>query len=249
MSTSDLPDIISNRIGRAARTVRHVCGQVVIEGLDRRSKYLLFRFGADTLLVHFGMTGSLRAFVNPPPRRLHDHVDIVLDSGLTLRYHDPRRFGAMLWLPPPAEAHPLLAGLGPEPFDRACDADYLWRATRRRGLYAGTGIGVLFLLVLAAQLLPEERADRPVSAAASVTATATTTTTTPKTTKNAKNAKPKAAPASSTPALAVGSPKTEASQTAPVPQRVATPTRTPQRPRERPRATRRSAYAPSAPRR
>jgi formamidopyrimidine-DNA glycosylase len=78
------------------------------------------------------MTGSLRAFGNPPPRRPHDHVDIVLDSGLTLRYHDPRRFGAMLWLPPPAEAHPLLAGLGPEPFDPACDADYLWRATRRR---------------------------------------------------------------------------------------------------------------------
>ena len=51
---------------------------------------------------------------------------------MTLRYHDPRRFGAMLWLPPPAEAHPLLASLGPEPFDPACDADYLWRATRRR---------------------------------------------------------------------------------------------------------------------
>jgi len=103
-----------------------------VDAVHRRSKYLLFRFSGDTLLVHFGMTGSLRAFSNPPPRRPHDHVDIVLDSGLTLRYHDPRRFGAMLWLPPPAEEHPLLAGLGPEPFDRACDADYLWRATRRR---------------------------------------------------------------------------------------------------------------------
>ena len=103
-----------------------------IDAVDRRSKYLLFRCSGDTLLVHFGMTGSLRAFRNPPPRRPHDHVDIVLDSGLTLRYHDPRRFGAMLWLPPPAEAHPLLSGLGPEPFDGSCDADYLWRATRRR---------------------------------------------------------------------------------------------------------------------
>lgn len=103
-----------------------------IDAIDRRSKYLLFRCSDDTLLVHFGMTGSLRAFLNPPPRRPHDHVDIVLDSGLTLRYHDPRRFGAMLWLPPPAETHPLLSGLGPEPFDPACDADYLWRATRRR---------------------------------------------------------------------------------------------------------------------
>ena len=104
-----------------------------LDAIDRRSKYLLFRCSDDTLLVHFGMTGSLRAFPNPPPpRRPHDHVDIVLDSGLTLRYHDPRRFGAMLWLPPPAETHPLLSGLGPEPFDPACDADYLWRATRRR---------------------------------------------------------------------------------------------------------------------
>jgi formamidopyrimidine-DNA glycosylase len=84
------------------------------------------------LLVHFGMTGSLRAFVRPPPRRLHDHVDIVLDSGVTLRYHDPRRFGAMLWLSGPAEAHPLLSGLGPEPFDPACNPDYLWGASRRR---------------------------------------------------------------------------------------------------------------------
>ena len=103
-----------------------------IDALERRSKYLLFRLAADTLLVHFGMTGSLRAFTNPPPRRAHDHVDILLDSGITLRYHDPRRFGAMLWLPPPAGEHALLAGLGPEPFDEACNAAYLWQATRNR---------------------------------------------------------------------------------------------------------------------
>ena len=70
-----------------------------IDALQRRSKYLLFRFSEGTMLVHFGMTGSLRAFSDPPPRVQHDHVDIVLDSGVTLRYHDPRRFGAMLWLP------------------------------------------------------------------------------------------------------------------------------------------------------
>lgn len=103
-----------------------------IDRLDRRGKYLLFRLGEDTLLVHLGMTGSLRALEQPTPRRTHDHVDIVLDSGVTLRYHDPRRFGAMLWVPPPADAHPLLAALGPEPFDPACDANYLWRATRNR---------------------------------------------------------------------------------------------------------------------
>jgi len=103
-----------------------------IDALDRRGKYLLFRLSDDTLLVHLGMTGSLRAYSDPPPPRAHDHVDIVLDSGVLLRYHDPRRFGAMLWLPPPAEGHALLADLGPEPFDAAFDADYLWRALRRR---------------------------------------------------------------------------------------------------------------------
>ena len=111
---------------------RRIAGRSV-DALDRRSKYLLFRLGADTLLMHFGMTGSLRAFERtPPPRRAHDHVDVVLDSGATLRYHDPRRFGALLWLPAPAERHPLLATLGPEPFDDAFDADYLYRESRRR---------------------------------------------------------------------------------------------------------------------
>jgi formamidopyrimidine-DNA glycosylase len=103
-----------------------------IDRIDRRSKYLLFRIGPDTLLVHLGMTGSLRVFKRPPARRPHDHIDLVLDDGTVLRYNDPRRFGAMLWVPAPAEAHPLLAHLGPEPFDPAFDAVYLWQTLRRR---------------------------------------------------------------------------------------------------------------------
>ncbi len=115
-----------------AGLAKRIAGRTV-DALDRRSKYLLFRIGTDTLLVHFGMTGSLRVYTGPPPtRRPHDHIDLVLDSGATLRYHDPRRFGAMLWLPAPADRHPLLAALGPEPFDAAFDADYLYRETRRR---------------------------------------------------------------------------------------------------------------------
>jgi formamidopyrimidine-DNA glycosylase len=103
-----------------------------IDAIDRRSKYLLFRLGADTLLMHFGMTGSLRVYQEPPPRRAHDHVDIVLDDGTLLRYHDPRRFGAMLWLPASKTSHALLAHLGPEPFDAAFDAAYLWHALRKK---------------------------------------------------------------------------------------------------------------------
>ena len=103
-----------------------------IDQVDRRSKYLLFRLGSDTLLVHLGMTGSLRVYRKPPARRTHDHVDLVLDDGTLLRYHDPRRFGAMLWLTDPASDHPLLARLGPEPFDPSFDGAYLWKALRTR---------------------------------------------------------------------------------------------------------------------
>lgn len=110
----------------------NIAAGLTIDRVDRRSKYLLFRFGPDTLLVHLGMTGSLRIHTRAPERRTHDHVDIVLEGGVTLRYHDPRRFGAMLWVQGPADDHPLLAKLGPEPFDPAFDGAYLWTATRRR---------------------------------------------------------------------------------------------------------------------
>ena len=103
-----------------------------IDAVERRSKYLLFGLGSDTLLVHLGMTGSLRIFRTPPPRRPHDHVDLILDDHAVLRYNDPRRFGAMLWVPPPRLEHPLLRALGPEPFDPRFDGEYLFAATRGR---------------------------------------------------------------------------------------------------------------------
>ncbi|MFO1305395.1 MAG: bifunctional DNA-formamidopyrimidine glycosylase/DNA-(apurinic or apyrimidinic site) lyase [Burkholderiales bacterium] len=107
-----------------------------IDAIERRSKYLLFRLGnpgpQDTLLFHFGMTGSLRVYTDPPARKPHDHVDVVLDDGTLLRYHDPRRFGAMLLVPGSGDDHPLLAHLGPEPLEAGFDASYLWRALRSR---------------------------------------------------------------------------------------------------------------------
>ena len=110
---------------------RRLVGRVV-DRVDRRSKYLLFRLGRDTLIVHFGMTGSLRVYGAAPARRTHDHVDLEFANGVVLRYHDPRRFGAMLWWPATAGEHPLLASLGPEPFSRRFDAAYLFASTRGR---------------------------------------------------------------------------------------------------------------------
>jgi formamidopyrimidine-DNA glycosylase len=102
----------------------------VVNRVERRSKYLLFRLGADTLLIHLGMTGSLRVYQHPPARRPHDHIDLEFSNGVVLRYHDPRRFGAVLWSR--AGAHPLLTHLGPEPLSDDFDPDHLFRATRKR---------------------------------------------------------------------------------------------------------------------
>jgi formamidopyrimidine-DNA glycosylase len=110
---------------------RSLVGRTV-DRVERRSKYLLFRLGQGTLIVHLGMTGSLRVFSEPPPKQAHDHVDLEFANGIVLRYRDPRRFGAMLWSPASKREHPLLAALGPEPFDDGFNAEYLYRATRNR---------------------------------------------------------------------------------------------------------------------
>jgi formamidopyrimidine-DNA glycosylase len=107
-----------------------------IEGLMRRAKYLLIQVGGGSLILHLGMSGSLRVVpLNTPPRR-HDHVDLVLSDGRALRYHDPRRFGLLVWTPdPPALAatiHPLLRDLGPEPLGDGFDGAHLHRLSRGR---------------------------------------------------------------------------------------------------------------------
>ena len=82
----------------------------------RRSKYLLLGIDdGSTLLVHLGMSGSLRLIPPAEPWKLHDHLGITLDNGKQLRFHDPRRFGLVLRLVGDPMQHPLLAALGPEP--------------------------------------------------------------------------------------------------------------------------------------
>src|SRR5688500_18205569 len=73
--------------------------------LSRRAKYLLFSLPNGTFIVHLGMSGSLRALSATTPPLLHDHLDIVLDSGMCLRFNDPRRFGCVLWTTSDPEQH------------------------------------------------------------------------------------------------------------------------------------------------
>ncbi len=116
---SELPQQVQGRIVRACR---------------RRGKYLLLEFDQGTQLIHLGMSGSLRSVLKGELLRKHDHVEWEF-AHATLRLHDPRRFGAVLWHPKsagPVEQHPLLSKLGVEPFDPAFDAAHLRQGLQGR---------------------------------------------------------------------------------------------------------------------
>lgn len=108
-----------------------------LAAVARRAKYLvldLARHGrpAAALLIHLGMSGSLRVVPRETPPQAHDHLDLLLDDGRVLRLRDPRRFGAVLWTEEAPEAHPRLAGLGPEPLGDELTGAYLYRRSRGR---------------------------------------------------------------------------------------------------------------------
>ena len=103
-----------------------------IRAVGRRAKYLLLHLDAGALILHLGMSGSLRVLPADAPVLKHDHVDLLLDDGRMLRFNDPRRFGSLLWQPVPVMEHWLLRGLGPEPLEASFSGAYLKTAARRR---------------------------------------------------------------------------------------------------------------------
>ncbi len=144
-----------------------------LRSVERRGKYLLLRLDSGCLIVHLGMSGTLRFLPRAEPPQRHDHFDLVFEHGV-LRLRDPRRFGALLWHPDGAgdpRAHPLLAGLGVEPFSEAFDGALLHRAFRGRRvpvkqlLLAGTvvvGVGNIYASesLFRAGILPGTQAGR-----------------------------------------------------------------------------------------
>jgi formamidopyrimidine-DNA glycosylase len=114
--------------GNFVETVRNqrVCA------VNRRAKYLLIELERGSLIVHLGMSGSLRIVTPRTPRLTHDHVELLLSDGTVLRFNDPRRFGSIHFTSDDPLRHALLARLAPEPLDTEFDADYLWRVTRKR---------------------------------------------------------------------------------------------------------------------
>lgn len=135
----ELPEVETTRRGLAAHLTGLVIKDVVIRNgslrwpisknlpkllrgqavgsLKRRAKYLLMDCGNGTLILHLGMSGSLRILPANTPAEKHDHFDLILGNGTLMRLRDPRRFGAVLWHTGDVLAHPLLASLGPEPLE------------------------------------------------------------------------------------------------------------------------------------
>ena len=114
-----------------AELPRRLAGRTIGK-IRRRAKYLLVGVGNGTVLVHLGMSGSLRLLDAQSAPQPHDHIDVILDDGRCLRYHDPRRFGCWLWIGSDPAHHRLLAHLGPEPLGPEFDGARLHRQLRGR---------------------------------------------------------------------------------------------------------------------
>lgn len=119
------------RIPVSRQLAGDVLGQA-ITGTDRRGKYLLLHCRDGALIVHLGMSGSLRLIELQAAPQKHDHVDIIFDDGVCLRLRDPRRFGLMVWAHGDPLQHSLLKDLGPEPLSRGFDGAYLFERAQGR---------------------------------------------------------------------------------------------------------------------
>ncbi len=106
---------------------------LTVRALHRRAKYLLIDCGSGTLIVHLGMSGRLWLVDSNTPPEKHDHFDLVLANGKTVRLRDPRRFGCVLWVTDDVMQHKLLASLGPEPLSADFTGAALYNALRKRG--------------------------------------------------------------------------------------------------------------------
>jgi len=136
------PHIIGTRVERVivrnrglrwpvSKTVdRKLLGETIMS-VTRRAKYLLINTDGGSAILHLGMSGSVYIVDRDTPAGVHDHVDIDFDSGKTMRFRDPRRFGSLHWSKAPLQ-HKLLKSLGPEPLTNDFDARYLWGKSRGR---------------------------------------------------------------------------------------------------------------------
>ena len=103
-----------------------------IESLSRRAKYVLINTRKGSLILHLGMSGSVRIVGPSVTPEKHDHIEIKLGSGKLMRFNDPRRFGCLLFTSSDPLQHKLIKHLGPEPLSNEFNVDYLYRQSRKR---------------------------------------------------------------------------------------------------------------------
>jgi len=103
-----------------------------INSVTRRAKYLLINTDIGTLIIHLGMSGSLRILPIDESLDKHDHFELQFKDGICLRLRDPRRFGCVLWTKDDPLKHERLINLGPEPLDKIFNAELLFKKSRKR---------------------------------------------------------------------------------------------------------------------
>ena len=113
----------------AVADLASLAGQQVMD-VERRAKYLILRFSRDWLILHMGMTGTLRYCPSGCPPLKHDHFDLVFQDGSLLRFRDPRKFGGIVYSPGNPDTTAFFSGLGPEPFSEQVNGLYFYRLSR-----------------------------------------------------------------------------------------------------------------------
>ena len=109
--------------------IEKLTGQTLLD-IQRRAKYIIMKFSKGALIIHLGMSGSLRVLDAVQKRRKHDHIEILFNK-LLLRYHDPRRFGAFVWTESDPLKHKMLRDLGVEPLAKKFTGQFLYEETRK----------------------------------------------------------------------------------------------------------------------
>jgi formamidopyrimidine-DNA glycosylase len=115
-------------------TLCEILPGLTIVKVERRAKYLLLFCENGTIILHLGMSGSLRVLPAGSTEKKHDHVDLIFSSGQCLRFTDPRKFGIFIFTSDDPYQHKLLNHLGPEPLSEEFNGNYLYRVARGRKL-------------------------------------------------------------------------------------------------------------------
>ena len=102
-----------------------------IKKISRRAKYILIKFSNGTLIMQLGMSGSISVVPSGEALKKHHHFELILDNRTSMRFHDPRRFGSILWQKN-NEQLSLFKNIGPEPLSNEFNVNTLYLSSKGR---------------------------------------------------------------------------------------------------------------------